>query len=134
MDHQRSDDVRTELASVAARLQDLPEDAREERARLRERQQALRQQAGEDAVTDPAAATLEELRHREADLERRIERAVDQRVPAASIGGGDMGGAVHPYEAQELNRQIDDSSGLEQLRNELSRVRRAIEAREGDGR
>lgn len=120
-----TDDLRQELSAVAARLVELPEDAYEERATLRTRQHELRQQVVESMGTEDLPA----LRARAEELVGRIEHAIGRRLSAASAGGGGEtgGGAVHPYEFMMLNAQIDEASGLAEMKAELAGIRARID-------
>ena len=120
-----TEDLRKELSTIAVRLADLPEDAFEERAVLRSRQHDLRQQV----VDSMDASDIPALQARAEVLAGRIERALERRVDAASAGGGGEsgGGALHPYEFMVLNAQIDEASGLAEMKAELAGIRARIE-------
>lgn len=116
------DEVRRELARISAELAE-PFDGSDlgHRLDLKERQQELRTLAREAAdASDPEA-----LMQRAEQLERRLEEMAKRRLSGSSIGGsgGQGGGGIDPYEASELNRRIDEGSGVAELRAELDRVR-----------
>lgn len=99
------------------------------RLEIQERRQELkaRMRAAAD-VRDPAA-----LRRRAEDLERQLEEAARRRLSGATVGGAGGAGAALGYgfggdgvghrDAQRINRALDESSGVDGLRDELERVR-----------
>lgn len=126
------DAIRRELARINDELAE-PSDGVDFRRRmdLKERQQELRTTARDAAdLADPEA-----LMRRAEELERRLEDLAKRRLSGSSVGGtgGQGGGGVDPYEASELNRRIDEGSGLAELRAELDRIRARLSRLEASG-
>ena len=115
-----------ELSDTVAALQDLPEDAYEARARLRERRNELRA-ALADATEGRTRASLEQELHQ---LEERLERLHEQRPNvAASSGAGEGDDGI--AEAMRMARQFDDGQGRAELEARIGAIRRALDAFDG---
>lgn len=122
----RLEGLRRELARIQEELGDLPEDAFVDRLWLRERQADLRAEARRLASASASAESEADLRDRLRRLRLELERRSSGRVSHAAAAQTGRGGGIDPAMAHELNRRIDEGTGIEGLRREIRELERRL--------
>ena len=115
------DDVRTELAEIQQKLDEIPDDAFAERVGLRDRWLELMALAGE---LREASRTPEELERELRDLRRVRDEVLDRHLSIGNIGagGGPGGGGIDVEYVNELNRTIDEAGDRSTIDRRIRRL------------
>ena len=119
------DAIVREMSELSRLLDDLPEDARAERAVVRDQQNTLRAVAGMLRAEHPVA--VEGLQDELSRLLRQHEAVVAARgvVAAAGAGGGPGGGDMIAI-MEQLAKRVDEAQGREELEARIRDVRRRL--------
>ena len=124
------DDLIAELASIRSRLDELGDDNFGERAELVERRNELRLMARRLAGADPQ--TVEGISQRIRFLEQRRDQILGNRLSQNAAAQTGMGGGIDPEYVHRMNRQIAEAGGLDEITQELRRLRDALRMRTGE--
>lgn len=123
------DTVFRELSEARRQLEDLPDDAFGERARLESRLEGLRAEVSElegrlpdERPTSVIRAELESLRHRLHE----IESAEIDIITQHGGSGLESSGTVSTF---ELNQRIDAAQGGDEIRNRIKQLERILDDR-----
>jgi hypothetical protein len=127
------DALLAELSEVAAALSDLPDDALEERFRLRQRQEQLRAMARDQLAETGDILSADEARLRLAHLTDRRDRYLDDtRLSHLAGAQTGQGGGVDPKYVHDMHRRMDESFDLEGINAEIERLHRLVVRLEGE--
>ncbi len=121
--------VREELAAIQDRLIGLPPEAFSERMELRARQEELREKVRSEALAGDLLSA-DQIKRRIAELESTIAAHSANRLSHSSGPQTGMGGGIDPKHLHEMNRRMDESIGLDDLRTQLRRLRDRLAAME----
>ncbi len=119
------DDLIRELGEIQKQLAELPEDATDERFRLRQRQDELRAKArGNAADFDkdrPTSEMLYELDALRAQMKAIEAQRIDLVQQAGS--GGASSGEMGNLGGVKINKGIDDAQGLPKIKARIGRIK-----------
>lgn len=118
-----------ELAAISRRLDELPADAWEQRARLHERRAELR--AAARPAKPYAGVATSKLEGDLGQLHRRRQQLLDRRLSTGHVGfgGGPGGGGFDPVQLAEMNADIDAASGLAEVEEAIRRIEAELDDR-----
>lgn len=119
------DDLIRELGEIQKQLAELPDDANDERFRLRQRQDELRAEARDhagdldkDRPTSEMLYELDALRNQMKAVEKQRIDLVQQAGSGGASSGemGNLGGV-------QINKGIDDAQGLPTIKARIGRIK-----------
>lgn len=124
-----------ELAEITDALLALPEEARDERARLLERRDRIRAEARRRPVSSDDERSTEDLQAELAALERRVRALIGDRIDLVAQAGSSLasGAGADGWGGVQLNRAIDEAQGLEAVQARMRRVRQVLAERGAGG-
>lgn len=125
--------VLQDLIEVREELDRLPADAFAERAELHQRQEELRARARDIRHAAHDGLTADQIRQRIAHLEARIEGRLDEHLGSSAAAGTGMGGGIDPNYVHALDHQLDEAVHLDDLKEELRRLRNRLDEMEESG-
>jgi hypothetical protein len=120
------DRVTKELLQAAERLSELPEDAYSERVELRDHIHALQATLHDLRLGSDAVLGSDEIRAQIRHLEDRISSLAGSHLSSSAAAQTGFGGGIEPGDVHRLNRQIDDSGGIDTMRRELAELRERL--------
>jgi len=114
---QTLDQVRQQLADIHDELLELPTDAYDQRSRLKDRQNELRQLSHQmvDGKELHDAAALKAAYNRLAQVRDRLH---DERLSASSVGSDAVWGEL----ATSINNAIDAGNGVDEVETRLQEI------------
>jgi hypothetical protein len=119
------DDLIKELGEIQKQLAELPEDANDERFRLRQRQDELRalarEHAGDLDKDRPTSEMLYELDALRAQMKAVESQRIDLVQQAGS--GGAASGEMGNLGGVKINKGIDDAQGLPGIKARIGRLK-----------
>lgn len=115
------DAVLADMVRVRAKIAELPRSAYEQRNALHARLAELRTAAAR--ARQPSESDTEALRDRLRRLETQLEQRLGTRVSQSAAAQTGRGGGIDPWFVHQLNRRIDQGTGVAELRAEIRRVR-----------
>lgn len=119
------DDLIRELGEIQKQLAELPEDATDERFRLRQRQDELRAKArgnaGDFDKDRPTSEMLYELDALRAQMKAIEAQRIDLVQQAGS--GGASSGEMGNLGGVKINKGIDDAQGLPKIKARIGRIK-----------
>lgn len=124
-----------ELAEITDALLALPEDAREERARLLERRDRVRAAARRRPMSSDDERSTEDLRAELAALEARVRALIGDRIDLVAQAGSSLasGAGADGWGGVQLNRAVDEAQGLAEVQARMRRVREVLADRGAGG-
>ena len=126
------DSIFSEMSEISTRLDELPDDAFEERAALERRREELRARAAalSDSMGDlrPTAEIQAEL----ISLRERLNAVEVSEIDVVSQHGGSGLEASVASDAIGINRRIEEASGVDQLQSRIRKLEQVL-AERADG-
>ena len=121
-----------ELADIQTALADVPTEDYQRRQSLREREEAIRRELRDyrDSWTDHLS--IDQLRRRIADVERRLGEHYGNRLSHTAGGQSGFGGGLDPTILHSMHRAMDRSGDLESMKAELTRLKDHLAKLEGN--
>lgn len=124
--------VLRQLAETQERLSETPEEQFALRQDLREREDALRAELRGFSEGWSDHLSIDQLRRRIADMERRLEEHYGNRLSHISGGQSGFGGGIDPKILHRMHRAMDRSSDLPAMKAELVRLKDQLAKLMGD--
>lgn len=115
------DKALAEMVQVRAELAELPRSAYERRNELHARLADLRALAAQ--AEELSASDIEALRDRLRRLEMDLEQRLGARVSQSAAAQTGRGGGIDPWFVHQLNRRIDQGTGVVELRAEIRKTK-----------
>lgn len=117
-------ELNRKLADIQDRLIALPDDAFEQRWKLRKQQDELREQAREFAYAVDEDKFDDELLSELRSLRERMKAIEYQRIDlVGQAGGGSMSGEMGNLGGVKLNRSIEDAMGLPEIKARIGVIK-----------
>jgi len=122
----RLEAIRHALSRTQEQLLELPEDAFDARLDLRQRQLELRAEASRLAATSRSAESKTSMRDRLQRLRHELDSRMNGRISHTAAAQTGQGGGIDPMLVHELNRRIDEATGVDDLRKEIRDLERRL--------
>ena len=123
------DRIFQELSEIRQKLEDLPADARDERARIETRREELHAEASglQGAVGDPRPSA--EIRTELESLQASLDEIEDAEVNIVEQYGGSVLEASGATEGMAINRRIEEGQGADELRARIETLKQELAKR-----
>ena len=121
------DNIFDELMEIRTKLDALPPDAAEERARLEQRREELHETAARADSADPRPTG--EIETELASLKERLEAIENSGIDIVRQHGGSALEASTGTGTMDLNREVEAGQGADELRDRIRQLEAALKGR-----